>query len=559
MKKTKFLFALLVAVATMAFSPTKVWADNTVTVKTSSGTQQYASLQDALEALNDNWSKTVYEIVLEKDQTLPDGASIENYHDVILNLNGHTIDGSYEAYEEEWSDEANDWVKIPESDYIDYKSFIFSGDLTIKNGVLKASISGTGDSNKLTIDGATVIGSGISWQAEAGIDIVNGSTLNLDAGYGAGQFTFEACTLDATSQILLTGINSIGMYGKLAGGYRHILHRLQLPEGYVLKQPFSDFNYAIYTTDDLEKKANMKGITLTIKGSDPIAECTEIEYMDVYKHNDDWTSYWTDYCRVCTLCHDVKEEGSVLSEDGIIYTYNYGGEEPAKLTIGDGGFTTTDPIVISDSKPFYAPVDIAASSVTYTRSIAKDDGKYSFIVPFDIPAAQAAELGTFYQYARHEEGKVYFDDITKADGDGAVKANTAYFFDPAASISSITVENTTIKANKDVDATAPSEVGLYGTFSQVAIPVGAYGYGHEGTFVKAGEGNTLHQFRAYLWLGDEDSAASVRAVFGLDDADAVARVETTASDAAIYNLAGVRLNKLQKGINIVGDKKIVVK
>ncbi|MCQ2221773.1 MAG: hypothetical protein MJZ12_10265, partial [Prevotella sp.] len=190
---------------------------------------------------------------------------------------------------------------------------------------------------------------------------------------------------------------------------------------------------------------------------------------------------------------------------------------------------------------------------------------YSFIVPFDIPAAQAAQLGKFYQYSKHEEGKVYFDDITKIDNaDGIVRANTAYFFEPAKDIPSITVENPTFGTTGTMpDATNPSEPGLYGTYSQIDIPVGAYGYMMQhgvSTFVKADTGNLLRPFRAYLWLGSGASMAKARAFFGEEEANGIFDIDAESERVTpTYDLNGRRVNDGYKGIVIKNGKKIIVK
>ena len=44
--------------------------------------------------------------------------------------------------------------------------------------------------------------------------------------------------------------------------------------------------------------------------------------------------------------------------------------------------------------------------------------------------------------------------------------------------------------------------------------------------------------------------------FGEDDATGISNVNTNANEK-VYNLAGQRLNKIQKGINIVGNKKVL--
>lgn len=64
----------------------------------------------------------------------------------------------------------------------------------------------------------------------------------------------------------------------------------------------------------------------------------------------------------------------------------------------------------------------------------------------------------------------------------------------------------------------------------------------------------LRVYKEDLGLDDEDPA---RLWFGNDDETAIKTVKTESSKAFIYNLAGQRINKMQKGINIVNGKKII--
>ncbi len=71
----------------------------------------------------------------------------------------------------------------------------------------------------------------------------------------------------------------------------------------------------------------------------------------------------------------------------------------------------------------------------------------------------------------------------------------------------------------------------------------------------------LHVFAQYL-TAYQQKFSNLNATFvgDLDDfIDGVAPIRATEEKAAIYNLAGQRLDKPQKGINIIGDKKILVK
>ena len=67
--------------------------------------------------------------------------------------------------------------------------------------------------------------------------------------------------------------------------------------------------------------------------------------------------------------------------------------------------------------------------------------------------------------------------------------------------------------------------------------------------------------KAYLNVPAGASVKSFAEVFGgeTDGVEAIENGQWTIDNAVIYNLAGQRLQKLQRGVNIVGGKKVVVK
>ena len=74
-------------------------------------------------------------------------------------------------------------------------------------------------------------------------------------------------------------------------------------------------------------------------------------------------------------------------------------------------------------------------------------------------------------------------------------------------------------------------------------------------FYKAGTGTTIAAGKAYI-----SSSAGVKAFYF--DSDDATGIEETLSNSPfkgenIYNLAGQRVSKMQKGINIVNGKKIL--
>jgi len=76
--------------------------------------------------------------------------------------------------------------------------------------------------------------------------------------------------------------------------------------------------------------------------------------------------------------------------------------------------------------------------------------------------------------------------------------------------------------------------------------------GEPAGFYKATTG-TIKAGKAYL-----EVASDVKAfIFGADDATGINAVEKASENGPIYNIAGQRLNKMQKGINIVNGKKVL--
>ena len=72
-------------------------------------------------------------------------------------------------------------------------------------------------------------------------------------------------------------------------------------------------------------------------------------------------------------------------------------------------------------------------------------------------------------------------------------------------------------------------------------------------------GTNLNGFKAYINI--DATTANVKSfIFDFeDDADVILSPSGEIKDEAIYNLSGQRLNKLQKGINIVNGKKVFIK
>ena len=100
---------------------------------------------------------------------------------------------------------------------------------------------------------------------------------------------------------------------------------------------------------------------------------------------------------------------------------------------------------------------------------------------------------------------------------------------------------------------AAEDIAVDGSQYVLAMPEG-----EEVGFYKATTG-TIKAGKAYLEPGN---ASGIKAfLFNGDDATGIKAIDNgqQTTDDAIYNLAGQRLQRMQKGINIVNGKKILVK
>ena len=113
---------------------------------------------------------------------------------------------------------------------------------------------------------------------------------------------------------------------------------------------------------------------------------------------------------------------------------------------------------------------------------------------------------------------------------------------------------------------SPLSCALTGTYANITIDtransVGNYVFGTNGSNVGfyhvKNENFSLKAYRAYLHLGSDISSTGCRIVFDDVVTGIVAPIGDTEEDTIIYNLSGQRLNKMQKGINIVNGKKVL--
>lgn len=197
--------------------------------------------------------------------------------------------------------------------------------------------------------------------------------------------------------------------------------------------------------------------------------------------------------------------------------------------------------------------DVLVANVTISRNIK--EGFNTICLPFDLTANQVASaFGKGSEVYAYSEAS---DDANSATinfnrNDGSISANTPVLVKATAA--------STEQVFNGVQIVAPGEAKVegtnfdfVGTYAPTTVAEGDYFIGNGALYKSAGS-TSMNAFRAYIHA---KTGASVRLF--IDDVEtgieAINGVE--AEDGAIYNIAGQRLGKMQKGINIVNGKKII--
>ena len=208
-------------------------------------------------------------------------------------------------------------------------------------------------------------------------------------------------------------------------------------------------------------------------------------------------------------------------------------------------------------------------NLTLTPAYDKDGNQNTYAtlcVPFNITGLTRADSKTVKAYTPTIDG----DYAVPGEGATTITAGTPVIL--IGSDEEATSVTATIGSSYVTSPVAPTSSSvLTGTFADTSIDCTAdtgtnyvLGFDPEnsnriGFYHVDNESFGLKANRAYLYIAKGGSVKGF--TFGFDRADGIKAMENTsiAHDRPIFNLAGQRMSKMQKGINIVNGKKVVVK
>ena len=196
------------------------------------------------------------------------------------------------------------------------------------------------------------------------------------------------------------------------------------------------------------------------------------------------------------------------------------------------------------------------ADVTVSRSIKA--GFNTVVLPFALTANQVnAAFGAGTEVYVFSEDSSDPEDVTINfwKNDGSINANTPVLVKATEASSVQNFEGVQIVAPTEGVKVAGTNVDFVGVYAPATVEAGDYFVGNGAIYKSAGS-TSIKAFRAYI-----DAKEGVEAKMFIDGLEtsinAINGVE--AEQGAIFNLAGQRVQKAQKGIYVINGKKVLVK
>ncbi len=242
---------------------------------------------------------------------------------------------------------------------------------------------------------------------------------------------------------------------------------------------------------------------------------------------------------------------------------------------------TASKVTLNGSYAFFAPETFTAQEITYTRTFANgnnDDGKgwETIVLPFEVNSVkQGTKNISWFHSATDKRKHFWLMELTGADADvltfdyaTAFEANKPYIISVpgdkwGANWNLVNKAITFRGVNVEVPATVLEPVVFGGKeFTGVFAATSVTGYilNADGTKFENKTAD-VKPFNAYF-AADGAAANALRIQINGEETNGIHQIENGASSIGnepIFNLNGQRLEQKQRGVNIVGGRKIVVK
>jgi hypothetical protein len=218
----------------------------------------------------------------------------------------------------------------------------------------------------------------------------------------------------------------------------------------------------------------------------------------------------------------------------------------------EGDDYTVYQLNLDETKTKYdVPENVTATNVSVARNIPA--GQWiGLCLPFDYDIPSGWEVRELQSVnGNGESARMIFSTAS------SIVAGKPYIVKPTSEVETIVATGKTIATT--AGTIEEGDITMIGNFASEILTPGTYYINKSSQLMKLGEGYTanLKGFRVYFTV---DGSSPVKALgfdfednaTGLNNLDANVNLNET-----IYNIAGQRLNKTQKGINIINGKKVL--
>lgn len=235
------------------------------------------------------------------------------------------------------------------------------------------------------------------------------------------------------------------------------------------------------------------------------------------------------------------------------------------MSIADGELLSTTKLaqdVAYDEADDNTIENTIIADVTMTRNIK--EGYNTVVLPFTLTANQvAAAFGAGTEvYAFSETGEENANNITINfnKGDGSITANVPVLVKATAASTEQVFNGVQIVAPTEGADVKGTNVNFVGVWGPTTVGEGHFFVGNGAIYKSAGSTN-IKAFRAYFLLKNPNTTSAVKMFIGgiATGINEINGAIATEDNAPVFNLAGQRVNKAQKGIYIQNGKKVLVK
>ena len=259
-----------------------------------------------------------------------------------------------------------------------------------------------------------------------------------------------------------------------------------------------------------------------------------------------------------------------------LYVYHTGGDftygihQPSRFSnqqwFGYQNFTLTRYEIDLDENTAYTPVN-AKGYVHLSRTIKA--GYNTVCLPFSLTAEQVtAAFGTDAEVYEYSENSTDANSVTInfTKGDGSITANVPVLVKAIVASSAQVFKGVQVVAPTGDIKVGGTYLDYVGVYETTELAAGDFFIATKGGVQNVyqsqgldGKKDTVKGFRAYF--KNKNTSTNVKAFLYIegDDATGIESLTPALSEGeeAIYNVAGQRMSKMQKGINIVNGKKVL--